>query len=74
MSSIDTRLKKIERQLGVGYDIKRTVLILGHPKQERETKTEMSETENAERDTRINRLIQEKIRRDPKNPFIFILA
>ena len=66
--NVERRLKRIEKQLGDGYDIKRTVLVLCGPERENET-----DAEKAERRVRIDECIQKAIRRDPTNPFIFII-
>lgn len=65
---IESRLKRLEKQLGIGLNIRRTILVLCHPAPEDET-----ETEKAEREARIERLIQEAVERDPTNPFILIM-
>ncbi len=67
--SVNSRLKHIENQLGVGHNICRTVLILGPPRGEDETKAD-----GAEHEARIERSIQEAIRRSPKCPFFFLLG
>ena len=67
--SVNSRLKYVENQLGVGARIGRTFLVLGPPKGEEETKAERAECE-----ARIERSIQEAIRRDPKCQFFFLLA
>ena len=69
MSDMNRRLKKAEKQLGVGCDIHRTILVVSPPKREGET-----EADEAERKARIDRAIQEAIRRDPTNPSLFLLA
>ena len=74
MKDINRRLKKAERQLGVGYDIERTVLILGAPEQEGEIKAEMSKAEKAEYRAGIDLMIQNAIKSKPKNRFIFLIA
>jgi len=67
--NIESRLNRIEKQLGVGHDIKRTVLVVSPPKKEGET-----EADRKERRARIDRATKEAIQRDPTNPFIFLLA
>jgi enterochelin esterase-like enzyme len=63
---IESRLKRIEKQLGIGVNIKRTVLVLSDPLREGESEVEQS--------AKIDRMVQEAIERDPTNPFILLLV
>lgn len=67
--TITNKLKRIEKQLGVGCNIQRTFLILGPPKGKLKT-----EADKAEQQANIDGLIKEAIQRDPKCPFFFMLT
>jgi hypothetical protein len=67
--SITNRLERIEKQLGLEGNIHRTIMVVVAPELDGQTKAE-----KAEHEARIDRAVQEAIRRDPTNRFIFLLA
>lgn len=64
--AVGTRLKRIQKQLGMGRDIQRKVLVFCHSLRDGESE--------AERQAEIDRRIQEAIRLDPTNPFICVFV
>jgi hypothetical protein len=64
---IESRLKRIEKQLGIGCNIQRTFMVLCHPE-----KKSRSEAEKAEKQARIDRAIEEAIQRNPKCLFFLM--
>lgn len=63
--SMESRLGRIEKQLGIGLNIRRTILVFRRPLRDGESENEQS--------ARIDRMVQEAIQRDPTNPFILIM-
>ena len=63
---IESRLKRIEKQLGIGLNVRRTILVLSDPLRDGGSEDEQS--------AKIDRMVQEAIERDPTNPFILIMA